>query len=101
MDNVNFPRAYFADSPHQLYRIYVAGGVYLIKWQTAVICWPPLSQIKPMVEACLEATSMIMIQFYSGQLKAEPVVICRDMPVLGFAPFIPQGKPLVGNLPLS
>jgi len=67
-------------------------------WQIAVMCWPPLCQVEAMVEVCLEATSMIISQFHRGQLKAEPALICRSMPVLGFAPFVPQGKLLVEEL---
>jgi hypothetical protein len=51
-----------------------------------------------MVEACLEAMSMIMRKHYSGQLRVEPMVICRSMVVLGFAPFVPQGRLLVMEL---
>jgi hypothetical protein len=67
-------------------------------WRSAVICWPPLVLVRPMVEVCLEATAMIMKQFYSGQLKVEPVTVCRSMAVLGFVPFVSQGEPLMGEL---
>jgi len=64
-------------------------------WQMAVMQWPPLVLVKPMVEACLEATALIMRQFCSGQPKAEPIMVCRGMAVLGFAPFLPQGEPVM------
>ena len=67
-------------------------------WQMAVMQWPSLLRVRPMVEACLEAATMIMKQFYSGQLKVEPMTVCRSMAVLGFAPFVPQGEPLLAEL---
>jgi hypothetical protein len=67
-------------------------------WRSTVICWPPLLQVRPMVETCLEATTMIVKCFQISQPKAEPVRVCRSMAVLGFAPFVPQGEPIMAEL---
>ena len=60
--------------------------------------WPLLSSVKEMVEACLEATTLIMRRFERGQLKAEPVMVCRGMVTLSSAPFWPEGKPVLNEL---
>ncbi len=67
-------------------------------WQATVIGWPSLSHVKDVVEACLEATSMIMRLFNTGRLKADPDMVCRGMVVLGFAPFFGEGKPVLNGL---
>jgi len=64
-------------------------------WRVAAGDWPPLIHVKEMVEACLETTSVIMRVFNSGRLNADPVMICRDMVVLSFAPFLLEGIPLM------
>jgi len=66
-------------------------------WQTAVMQWPPLVMVKPMIEACLEATAMVERHFQSHQ-ATQPLTICRGVAVLGFAPFLPQGQPVMGEL---
>jgi hypothetical protein len=67
-------------------------------WQMALMQWPPLLQVRPMVEACLESTAMIVRHFQSSQPKVEPVMVCRSMAVLGFALFVPRGEPLLAEL---
>jgi len=67
-------------------------------WRSTVMCWPPLLQVRPMVEAYLEVITMIVRHFQSSQPKVEPLTVCRGMAVLGFAPFVPQGEPLMGEL---
>ncbi len=67
-------------------------------WRAVVMGWPPLSSVKEMVEACLEATTLIMRRFERGQLKADPVVVCRGMVTLGSAPFSSEGKPVLNEL---
>jgi hypothetical protein len=66
-------------------------------WQMVVLQWPPLVIVKPMIEACLEATAMVERHFQSHQ-ATQPLTICRGMAVLGFAPFLPQGQPVMGEL---
>jgi hypothetical protein len=68
-------------------------------WQTVVMQWPPLVIVKPMIEACLEATAMVERHFQSHQ-ATHPLTICRSMAVLGFAPFLPQGQSVMGELAL-
>lgn len=67
-------------------------------WQMAIKLWPAHSQVKPVVDICLEATSMILRQFQSGRLKVEPVVVCRGMAVLSCAPFVSGGRHITEEL---
>lgn len=67
-------------------------------WQMAIELWPSHSQVKPVVEACLEACGRILRQFQSGRLKVDPVGVCRGMGVLGCAPFVPSGRHLTEEL---
>jgi len=67
-------------------------------WRSTVICWPPLLQVRPMVEAYLEVVTMIVRYFQSSQPKVEPVRVCRSIAVLGFVPFVSQGEPLMAEL---
>lgn len=67
-------------------------------WREAIAQWPPVSHIKPVVEAFFEASDKIMAQFDSGQLGAEPVAVCRTMAVLLVAPFVEEGRPLLKEL---
>jgi len=67
-------------------------------WQTVVMQWPPLVIVKSMIEACLEATAMVERYFQSHQAGAPPLIVCRGMAVLGFAPFLAQGQPVMAEL---
>ena len=67
-------------------------------WQTVVMQWPPLVMVKPMIEACLEATTMVTRHLQSHQAGTEPLTIWRGMAVLTFAPFLPQGQFVMGEL---
>jgi len=63
-------------------------------WQTALKLWPACSQVKPVVDTCLDAAGNILRQFRSGRLKADPEAVCRGAVVLGYAPFVPEGRRL-------
>jgi hypothetical protein len=67
-------------------------------WQMAIKLWPAHSQVKPVVDTCLEAAASILRQFQSGQLKVDPVVVCRGMAVFGCAPFVPGGRHITEEL---
>lgn len=67
-------------------------------WRSTAMCWLPLLQVRPMVEALLEAMTMIVRHFQSSEPKVEPMTVCRSMAVLGFAPFVPQGESLLAEL---
>jgi len=67
-------------------------------WQTAVKLWPPHTQVKPLVDVCLDAASRILKQFQEEGLKVDPVAVCRGMAVLGCAPFVAQGKRIMKEL---
>ncbi len=66
--------------------------------QEAIRAWPPLIHVKDMVEACLETTDGIMRLFNSGRLYAEPVMVCRGVVALSFAPFLLEGMPLLKDI---
>jgi hypothetical protein len=67
-------------------------------WQEAVKRWPPLSQVRPVVEAFLEVAGRVRAQFRRIRSGAAPMVICRHLAVLLFAPFIPEGRPVLEEL---
>jgi len=67
-------------------------------WRDAIKAWPPLIHVKDMIEACLETTSGIMRLFNSGRLTADPVMVCRGVFVLSFAPFLLEGIPLLTDV---
>jgi hypothetical protein len=56
--------------------------------------WPAHAKVKPAVDVCLDAAGKILRHFQSGRLKVDPVVVCRGMAVLGYAPFVLQGRRL-------
>jgi hypothetical protein len=67
-------------------------------WQEAIRAWPPLIHVKDMVEACLETTGGIMRLFNSGRLYADPIMVCRGVVALSFAPFLLEGMPLLKDI---
>jgi len=64
-------------------------------WRDAIRTWPHLIQVKEMVEACLETTGGILTLFKSGRLTADPIMVCRGVFVLSFAPFLLEGIPVL------
>ncbi len=64
-------------------------------WQRAVKQWPPLSQVRPVIEAFLEISGRVMVQFRCIRAKVDPMVICHSLAVLLFAPFLAEGRPVV------
>ena len=67
-------------------------------WQTALKLWPACSQVRPVVDICLDAAGNILRQFQSGRLKADREAVCRGAVVLGYAPFVPEGRRLTGEV---
>ncbi len=67
-------------------------------WQTAIKLWPPHSQVRPVVSVSLETSDRVLRQFQSGELKGDPVVVCRGLAVISCAPFIPRGKRITEEL---
>jgi hypothetical protein len=63
-------------------------------WQMSLKLWPACSQVRPVVDTCLDAAGNILRQFRSGRLKADPEAVCRGAVVLGYAPFVPEGRRL-------
>jgi hypothetical protein len=67
-------------------------------WQAAITLWPACSGVKPVMESCLDAVGRIMSQFQIGKLKLSAEVVCRDMVVLGFAPFLYTGREIMEDI---
>ena len=67
-------------------------------WQDAVMQWQSSSQINAVVAAYLETAGPVIAQSQSIKSRIDPMVICRSLAVLLFAPFIDQGKALLGEL---
>lgn len=67
-------------------------------WQEAVRQWPPLGQVRPIVEAFLGVAERVTSQLHRIRLMVEPTVVCRNMAVLLLAPFVNQGKPIIEEL---
>lgn len=61
-------------------------------WEQAVSQWSPLSQVKAVVEAYLEAADRVATQFGRLKDKIAPAVIRRGLAVLLLAPLVTQGK---------
>ena len=64
-------------------------------WQEAVKQWQPLSQVRPVVAAFLEVAGPVIAKYREIKSKVDPMVICRSLAVLLFAPFIDLGKALL------
>ena len=67
-------------------------------WQDAVRKWQPLSQLRSVIAAFLEVAGPVMAQLQVIKPRVDPMVICRSMAVLLFAPFIDQGRALLGEV---
>ncbi len=67
-------------------------------WRMAVTRWPAHTLVKPTTVACLHAAASILSQFQQGRLAADPLVVCRALAVLGYAPFVPAGGRLLQEL---
>jgi len=68
------------------------------EWQKSVTLWPACPGVKPVVEAFLDATTRIMRQFHSSQLKVSMEIVCRALGVLGFAPFLHTGREIMEDI---
>ncbi len=67
-------------------------------WREAIRAWPPLVHVKDMVETCLETTGGIMRLANCGRLYADPLMVCRGVVTLSFAPFLREGTPLLVDI---
>jgi len=67
-------------------------------WQDAVNKWPPLSQVGAVITAFLETSGAISEQCQALKSKIEPMVICRNLIILLFAPFIDKGRALLEEI---
>jgi hypothetical protein len=67
-------------------------------WQDAVTRWPPSSQISAVVAAYLETSGPVIAQSQSLKSRIDPMVICRSLAVLLFAPFADRGKELLEEM---
>ena len=67
-------------------------------WQEAVKQWQPLSQVSPVIAAFLEVAGLVTAQLHSIRNGVDPMVICRSLAVLLFAPFVEQGQALLSEL---
>jgi len=68
------------------------------EWQAAVTLWPACPGVKPVVEAFLDATTRILRQFHSSQLKMPMEIVCRALGVLGYAPFLHTGREIMEDI---
>jgi hypothetical protein len=67
-------------------------------WQEAITLWPACPGVKPVVDACLDATGRIRNQFQTCQLKMSLETVCRAMAVLCFAPFLYTGRGIMEDI---
>ncbi len=64
-------------------------------WHMGLANWTPHAYVKGMVESCLETSSRILGLFNGGELSVDPILACRGMVALSFAPFFLEGIPLL------
>lgn len=62
------------------------------EWHNAIREWRPLPQLGPMMTAFVEVAEPIMAQFAKVRPAIDPLVICRSLAVLLYAPLVDQGK---------
>ncbi|MDP2855739.1 MAG: hypothetical protein Q8N90_01295 [bacterium] len=62
------------------------------EWHNAIREWPPLPKLSPMMTAFVEVAEPIMAQFAKVRPAIDPLVICRSLAVLLYAPLVDQGK---------
>jgi hypothetical protein len=62
------------------------------EWHNGIRKWQPLSQLGAMMMAFIEVAEPIMAQFAKVQPAIDPMVICRSLAVLLYAPLVPRGK---------
>jgi hypothetical protein len=60
-------------------------------WQDAAKQWQYLAQLQPVIAAFLEVAAPVMAPL----ARVKPEVICRNVAVLLFAPFVAQGKAIL------
>lgn len=62
------------------------------EWQNAIRQWQPLPKLGPMMTAFVEVAEPIMAQFEKVRPAIDPIVICRCLAVLLYAPLVDRGK---------
>jgi len=61
-------------------------------WQDAIRQWRPLPQFGPVMTAFVEVVEAVMAQFEKIRPAIDPMVICRSIAVLVYAPLVDRGK---------
>jgi hypothetical protein len=67
-------------------------------WQDAVRKWQHLPQLQPVIAAFLEVATPVMAQSARVKHVIDPAVICRNVAVLLFAPFVAQGGAILAEV---
>ena len=67
-------------------------------WREACLDWPHLSLVSSIIMSLLESVDRVMTKHYRGELTIEPQVIFRSLMVIGFAPFVPQGRTVLQDI---
>lgn len=67
-------------------------------WHEACLHWPLLVIVEPVIYSLLDACDRIVSQFDRGKLEVDPVIVCRNLMILAFAPFVPQGRPILEEI---
>jgi len=67
-------------------------------WQQAIANWPHLSELRAVIEVFLEVSGTVTAQFPRIRSKIEPMVICRSMAVLLYAPLVDEGESVLGEI---
>ena len=62
------------------------------EWHNAVRQWRPLPQFGPMMTAFVEVVEAVIAQFEKVRPAIDPMVICRSLAVLIYAPLVDRGK---------
>lgn len=88
----------FADVETYLAQAPDPGTISAETWEDAIRCWPPLSQVRSLVQSLQEASDRTVMESHKGRLRVEPFVVCRGLAVLFMAPFLPQGQWLLPRL---
>jgi len=62
------------------------------EWQNAIRQWLPLPKLSPMMTTFVEVAETIMAQFEKVRPTIDPMVICRCLAILLYAPLVDRGK---------
>lgn len=67
-------------------------------WEDGVNEWQPHGQVKPVVEACLQARDTIMRRLDKGGIDFELAQVCGSLAVLALVSFLPASPGLLTKL---